>query len=272
MKAIYSLWTPPCRRDSPDGLRHGFRSVDAHLRMLALSMALSRRWFGRVELWADEWSAASVHRLVPGVETIVAFGELDGLPPGLWSMGKLAAQAAQREPWIHIDSDALFLADPHHVLQHDLAFQSVDEADARNYIKMARHFCKLGVPMPAEYALKPTDAIYNCGVVMDRVGALREVNETAVRVACQFADKFPQWDAGPTYLLEQGWQSAVARGLPVGMVLDRMDNECARAAGGFVHLFGGHKQSAELEEKVARRLHREFPAISRGLAARGSTA
>lgn len=262
MKAIYSLWTFPGNRGSLGGLRHRFGSPKAQLRMLALSMGYSLRWFGQVELWADEWSASVLDGLVPGARTVVAFKELDDLPAHLWSLGKLSAEVAQDGPYIHIDNDAMFVADPAPLISGwEVGFQSLDCGPLSFYTNAQRSMELHGVRVPASYRVRPDDRIYNCGILVDRAGVLRETTADIIAFARSHAAQLARCDAFATFLLEQGWQSAAVRGRPVGTLLNNpWDAEESKAAG-FIHLLDAWKRDPGYEAKVAARLEREFPAI-----------
>ena len=263
MKAIYSIWTPLRNRGSLAGLCHRFRTPGAHMRMLALTMAHSLRWFGRVELWADRWSASFLDGLVPGVRTIVAFDDLDGLPPCLWSLAKMSAQVAQDGPFIHIDNDALFVTDPTPLLRDwEVGFQSLDFAVFSAYSDAENDLLARGMPVPGRFRVRPGDRIYNCGIVVDRAGVLREPTAAIVDFARRHADQFERAKPFTTFLMEQGWQSAALRGRRVQVLLrNPWDQDEARAAG-FVHLLDAWKRDPGYEAKVAARLERDFPAIN----------
>ena len=262
MKAIYSLWTPLCHRGSLAGLCHRFRSTKAHLRMLALSMGYSLRWFGRVELLADEWSASVIDGLVPGVRIVPSFKELDDLPAGLWSLGKLSAELAQDGPYIHIDNDALFVADPGPLISGwEVGFQSLDCGPLSFYTNAERSMEAHGLRIPARYRVRPDERIYNCGIVVDRAGVLRETTAAIIGFARRHAARLARCDAFATFLLEQGWQSAAVRGRPVGTLLNNPWNAEESRTAGFVHLLDAWKRDPGYEARIAARLEREFPAI-----------
>lgn len=103
MRAVWSFWTKPWRA------RRGFgwSTEKHHLLAWVLSVECARRHYPDTHLVTDEEGARI---LVDGIglsfnRVSTELDELSNHDPDFWMLGKLKAYRAQRDPFIHLDTD-----------------------------------------------------------------------------------------------------------------------------------------------------------------------
>jgi hypothetical protein len=126
MRAVWSFWSVPHRaRTGPAWL-----SDYHHLLSWSFSVEQARKYFASTTLVTDsEGARLLVDRL--GLKFDEVSTDLDALvysDPAWWTLGKLYAYRAQREPFLHIDSDAFFFeALSPALLEAPLVAQSIEK-------------------------------------------------------------------------------------------------------------------------------------------------
>jgi len=165
-KAIYSFWSKPMNDTCV-----GFNSEKSFIECISISVMMSRKHFSKVELVTD----------IKGKELLIDKYKLPftsystELEEALvdihqkhWSIGKIYACKIQKEPFIHIDNDAIwFKKPPIELLTADACFQneeilSSDEGLAHSYNFMIDHLKdNYNYPDYIEIDEHP----YNCGIM-----------------------------------------------------------------------------------------------------------
>src|SRR5687767_1744547 len=103
MRAIWSFWSKPFARHH----HRVWASPRHHLFSWVLSVRTAVRHYGPAVLYTD---TAGAKLLVDRIglefdEVHTDLDALDAVDEGWWALGKLYAYRAQREPFVHIDSD-----------------------------------------------------------------------------------------------------------------------------------------------------------------------
>ena len=109
MKAIWSLWTKPLRKNR----KSIWISEKHHLLAWILSVETAKKHYSETALFTDSQGARILVEQL-GLEFTQVSTELDALEncdPSFWALGKVYTYRAQTEPFIHIDSD-VFLWKP----------------------------------------------------------------------------------------------------------------------------------------------------------------
>jgi hypothetical protein len=112
MKIVQSYWSKPILAESEAPQNRtwgGWPSVDFFYCSWALSCLQLRRFYNKLELVTDTPGAdllADALQL-PYTQVTTTLNELQDTHPGLWALGKLHAQLAQQEPFIHADGDVI---------------------------------------------------------------------------------------------------------------------------------------------------------------------
>jgi hypothetical protein len=109
MKLIYSLHIG--KNKSRNGLFCGFRNSEELLNSLLLSATVSGKHFSSCELYCDSEAVKLIEedgRLFPFTKINICFDELnDWLMPHNWGYSKVLAYSLQKEPFVHLDFDAI---------------------------------------------------------------------------------------------------------------------------------------------------------------------
>ena len=103
MRAIWSFWSKPFREHH----RLAWPSERHHLLSWVLSLRTAARHYRPTALYTDRAGASLLVDAI-GLEFDEVHTSLDALrsvDSGWWALGKLYAYHAQREPFVHIDSD-----------------------------------------------------------------------------------------------------------------------------------------------------------------------
>lgn len=164
-KAIYSFWSKPM-----DDTYVGFNSEKSFIECISISVMKCREHFSKVELITD----------IKGKELLIdkykipftsVSTELEEVMVGVnqkhWSLGKIYACKIQKEPFIHIDNDAIwFKKPPIELLTADACFQneevlSSSTALSNSYNFLIKHLEDHDYPDYIKVKRNP----YNCGIM-----------------------------------------------------------------------------------------------------------
>lgn len=281
MRAVWSFWSRPHAL-----YYHRFwHSERAHLLCWVLSVAQAARHFRETCLVTD---TAGARLLVDGLGlpfTSVSDGleqlNRTGADPQWWVLGKLAAYAAQRGPFLHLDADVIlwkplparlatapvFAQNPEHF---DLEDQSLYRAD-----QFARVVTASGGWLPEAwraYAARRRTAALCCGILGGTdVAFLRRYARLATAIITHPRNA-PAWERigiRDNILVEQYFLAACleAHGAGAGGIgylfpsSRHAFDPLAAAETGYTHLIGDAKADPGIAARLERRVRAEHPAL-----------
>lgn len=250
--AVMSLWTPPGALAKPgEALRW------------SLATCLLKRQFARLRLVTDAAGAKWARALgLPFDEITIELDSLDPALSALWALGKIAAYAVMREPFLHFDADVFLwrALEPHllaapFVAQHPTLWMP-EEAEAL-----------LGWDLPATWrtALVERKSLeWNFGVFGGH--AWGAIGEHYREVLAVLAHNLPRVAAhNPSMLCRWLEQWSLARLAPfadVACLFAHPRDTATRASGFFDHWVGTAKHTEPYIARVAAALTREWPGQS----------
>ena len=285
MRAVWSLWTKPMR--APRG--SGWLDERYHMLSWILSLQTARRYFDRVCLVTDdEGRRLLVDEL--GLRFDEVSTELQALElhdPALWAIGKLYAYRAQREPFVHVDSDVyLWNALPRAFLDAPVlavypefftyGTWPYECASLKSSVNAAGGWLpdELDAFVPVGGRLRAE----NCGLVGgQQVDFLSYYADQAIRLI-EHPRNRAAWGvrrslADDMLIFEQHMLAACidyhrARpglrfdGVEIRYLFGGYDDAAERADDvGFTHLLAGFKRMPVLLERVEARVARDYPAL-----------
>jgi hypothetical protein len=200
MKLIYSLHIGKNR--SRNGDFCGYRNKEELLNSLLLSSAISSKHFTGCELYCDTEGAELIKkdgREFPFTNIFICFDELNNwLEPRNWAYAKILAYSLQKEPFIHLDSDAIIWDGvPPQLLKMKFIFQQREVTANREhgfYTQLYNQTKNIGL-LPEEASYFPEHA-FNMGVF----GCLSQAHLPVVK---------KYFDVVTNYLLKQQSMSGV---------------------------------------------------------------
>jgi hypothetical protein len=185
MKLVYSLYIGKDTRHN--GEFCGYRSSDDLLDSLLLSSTVSSKHFVKCELYCNSGVVELLKedgRQFPFTDIIVCFDYLDDwLQLHNWAYPKLVTYSMQKEPFIHLDSDAI-LGDglPRGLLDKKLIFQQKEVIAAGKYTYYHKLYdeAKLLNLLPAITRFRPDFAM--------NMGLFGCMQSTALPLVKQYCD------------------------------------------------------------------------------------
>lgn len=285
MQAVWSFWSKPFLAHR----RHTWLSDKDHLLSWILSVGTARLHYAPVILYTDD---AGARMLIDGIgleftRVVTSLNALDGHDAGWWAAGKLCAYAAQREPFIHIDSDVylwqplspgivsapLFAQNP----EPFIPGQSYYQPEAIEHALDAGS----GGWLPPEWTWYRTSGIeqrgVGCGVFGgNRVDFIRHYAAQALRmiehgpnqIAWQELNKPDHMIVLEQYLLAAciehhcGRDDSAYRDIGISYVFSSFDEafDAERAErSGYTHLIANAKRNPEIASDLEARVAEEYP-------------
>lgn len=278
MRAVWSFWTKPFAAHHAQAWLTGTH----HLLAWVLSVGAAARHYPSTALVTDDEGA---RLLVDGLGlefTSVSTGlnALDADDPAWWVLGKLWTYRAQREPFVHIDSD-VFLWKP---LPPRLSAAPVLAQNPERFPSTGDSWYR---PAPCDAALRaaggwlPEEWTWYtsrrisravcCGILGGNDTAfLSDYADRAMRMVRDPRNR-RAWRAlggvvGDNILVEQYFLAACLeyRGVEIACLFPSADaafDEAAASQAGYTHLIGAAKTNPALLARLERRVRREYPAL-----------
>jgi hypothetical protein len=277
MRAVWSYWSVPYRD------RRGFswRQERTHALSWILSVELARRHFTTTALHTDDDGARFlIDQLgLPFDHVSNSLNALRDQDPDWWMLGKLRTYADQREPFVHIDSDAyLFKPLPERILSAPLLAQN-PEPIGPGMIWYDVEACEVAIRSRGDGHIPPEWIWYRtfvpaqlqraacCGIFGGyRLDFIHAYAHTVLGLLQNPAnrdafDHIPhKRDFNPFF--EQYLLAACAarRKLEIAYLFESLD-DWLHSAGvmGFTHLMADAKRDATVEARIESRVARDYP-------------
>lgn len=216
-KAIYSFWTKPMNDSFV-----GFNSEKSLIECISISVMMSRKHFSKVELITDiKGKELLIDKYkLPFTSYSTELEEaLADINQKHWSIGKIYACKIQKEPFIHIDNDAIwFKKPPIELLTADACFQN-EEFLSNGQIFGSYNFLlsHLIDNHNYPYYIKNNENPYNCGVMgFNRLEHLENWWQDSLKYI-DYIDSYFQEDydkdphLGPPLIFEQYYIGCLCR-------------------------------------------------------------
>lgn len=288
MRAVWSFWSKPYAAS-----RHGtWLSEKHHLLSWALSLQTASRHYRPTVLYTDD---AGARLLVDraGLEfdqVVTSLNALSRHDPEWWATGKLYAYRAQRQPFVHIDSDVyLWRRLPEHLERAPLLAQNPEFfTPGASYYEPETCEAALAADgggwLPEEWRWYRASARgqrgENCGIFGGQridfirhyaTQALRTVEDPANRRSWQTLDR----KSNHTVVLEQYLLAACIdyhRGraespycdIDIAYLFESMDDAFFSDKAvqfGYTHLIANAKRDPEVAQLLERRVAADWPAL-----------
>jgi hypothetical protein len=276
MRAVWSLWSSPLRRESSPWLHER-----GHWLSWILSVETARRHYAEVALVAD---SAAAHILTEelGLSFNHVSTELDalaGVDPHWWAIGKLYAYRAQREPFVHIDADVFLWKRLPAIVEYAPILAQSPEAVFDNSLyqpeRLAQRFeAKMGaVPEPWRwYLARGYQTAACCGIMgANDIECVQAYTELALNIALDPRHQ-AIWEGEDLqqhmlfieqYLLNATveYRRAHRTGgndVRIQYLFPSGSFERAEEAG-YTHLIAGAKRNAALLDRLEEVVRRDYP-------------
>jgi hypothetical protein len=285
MRAVWSFWSAPYRAH----YHRQWRSQKHHLLSWILSVGCAARHYPDTRLVTDSEGA---RLLVDALR--LPFRDIDLRLDGLaaaardsewWVLGKLAAYAAQSEPFVHLDNDVfLWKALPAAVTaapvfaQNPEVFYFEDQSLYR-LEPFLRGIAARGGWLPREwswYARRRGNRALCCGILGGRdVAFIRHYAELAMRIIVHPRNQavWPELGVRDNILVEQYFLAACLEfhrqapasphaGLAAATLFASSAeafDAAAAARAGYTHLIGDAKADRGIADRLVRRVASEYP-------------
>lgn len=287
MLAVWSFWSPPFRAHH----RRAWKSEFHHLLSWVLSVESAARHYPRTLLVTDDEGARVLvdELALPFTTVSTALTQLRDADPGWWVLGKLWTYRAQREPFVHLDSDVFLwkplpsrLANAPVCAQSPEWFPRTPDSWYRPMLYDEAISAAAGwVPEEWRWASSEEFSQAVCcgflgGTAVDFIAyyadlAIRMIEHPGNRVA---------WDAlgspiSDNILVEQyllaaclgfhrGRPGSHYRDIDVAYLFESSEvafDEASAARAGYTHLIGGAKRSPALMRRLETRVERDYPEL-----------
>jgi hypothetical protein len=214
MKCVYSFWSKPFLANIKPALNvqpavntglnsyAGFSRFEDFLHSWVLSVELSARHYGEVELVTDTYGKALLADRLQLPFSAVRTA-MDQVPAHVsarhWSLSKIVAYALQTTPFVHVDADVyLWKRLPARLEAAPVFAQNTDSHVWLNFHYTEAYFLmyKFLTVLPADFTYTPRvfhpwDTAICCGILGGRDWQLlRGVAQQAVEVLCGEANKY----------------------------------------------------------------------------------
>ena len=259
-KVIYSHWSKPAKDKYV-----GFNSKEAFADCARLSIIYSRKWFDKVELITDKKGFEFLidDLKLPFTDVKIELDKLNHIGSTHWAIGKLYSCKMQKEPFMHLDFDAIwFKKPPDHVLMAGVGFQNkeFDKEFHWFYKPLMDEAKNWGLSVKANF-----DRIlaFNCGfMVFNDRSFLDEWFVYALEYIGQY-DKYHDNNADiihcSSIIFEQFFLANLCEYYGTNSVAlkdDWIDDETAEKYG-YTHLISVSKRNKSVEEKIHKRVLKE---------------
>jgi hypothetical protein len=286
VRAVWSFWSKPFREHH----RRVWLTEQHHLFAWVLSVETARQHYQDCSLFTDEEGARLLvdGLRLPFTHVSTALNALAHAHSDWWALGKLMTYGAQREPFVHIDSDVFLWKRLPQALEQAPVFAQNPETfpfDAGSWYRPTQLDDALRAAdgwAPPEWHWSVASRRNNaacCGIFGGSdLGFVTYYADLAVRmiehprnqiVWANRADNICDNILVEQYLLlacldfhRQHPGSAYA-GVEIGYLFassdEAFDDEAAALAG-YTHLIGGAKSNVELARRLEARVQRDYPA------------
>lgn len=286
MRAVWSFWSRPHSL-----FYHGFwHSERAHLLCWVLSVTRAAAHFPQTCLVTD---TAGARLLVDelGLPFTTVSDELErlnrtGADPQWWVLGKLAAYAAQSEPFLHLDADVILWKPlPSHLASAPVVAQNPEHFDLEDQTlyradQFIRTIAECGGWLPDEwhsYAVRRRTAALCCGILggtdVDFLGHYAR-RATEIIMHPRNASAWERIGIRDNILVEQYFLAACldaeasrgGRGMAdrVGYLFPSSSHAfdpLAAEEAGYTHLIGDAKADPGIAERLEQRIRAEHPVL-----------
>ena len=252
-KAIYSFWTKPM-----NDTFFGFNSEKVLIECMALSVGLCRRYFSKVELVTDlKGKELLIDKYnLPFTSVSIELEEgLSGIDEKHWSIGKIYACKIQKEPFIHIDNDVIWVKrPPDYLLKADACFQSIESGYAQ-YQFLLNHAINNYKDKP-DYKWDENIA-YCCGIVgFNKLEHLETWWQDSLEyidyIDSYFKEEYDTWHELPCLIFEQFYIKNICNinNYDVQFVHEEYVNKETAVRLGYTHLISTSKRNKYVEELI----------------------
>jgi len=259
-KAIYSFWTKPM------GDKYvGFRSEKSLIECFSISVMMSRKHFSKVELVTDiKGKELLIDKYkLPFTSVSTELEEaLKDINKRHWSIGKIYACKIQKEPFIHIDNDAIwFKKPPIELLKADACFQNeeVDE-EGNSYDYLIKHAKDNYTDCSNYINWNRISGIYgyNCGIIgFNRLEHLDTWWQVALEyidyIDSYFGKEYDTWSELPCLIFEQFYIVSICDKFNYDVKFikkDFVDDDTSKLLG-YTHLMAASKRSENVEQLLS---------------------
>ena len=127
-KIIYSLWTKPLK---VNGGSMGFNSLDDFFQTFIFSVNVAKQHSNNIHFYTDDYGIKLLKpfkKYFPFTQVHNILNEMDWLPLQWWAFPKLYVYSLQKEPFMHLDNDAILWEKiPNNIKdKHDIVCQSFE--------------------------------------------------------------------------------------------------------------------------------------------------
>jgi len=285
MKIVQSLWSKPRKKNGAGGFAAADSCGWADRKYNYFSWALSalqlRKYYDKLELVTDrEGAELLINKLeLPYTEVKVVLDVLNQYPADLFAVGKIYTYSLQKEPFLHIDGDAIIWEKFSDELERSPLFcQSREEGGffdayySKSFYSMVRHLRYFPEILHESVAKYGRIRAINAGIIggndLDFFRAYTSGAFEFIDRNLEHLDKIEIESSNAVF--EQFLFKAMAeqQGKDIRYLLTDMDavmNDIVDFSGvpsrwTFIHLYGEHKRVKYLLDCLEYRLQREHPA------------
>lgn len=260
-KVVYSQWSKPAKEEFI-----GFNSKEAFANCAELSVLNSKKWFDKVELVTDEkgYKFLIEDLQLPFTNVVVKLDKINNIDKVHWALGKVEACVMQKEPFMHLDFDAIwFKKPPTRILKSKMAFQNCEA----NFNGIHGFYRPLLDEAKEKYKLPLCDNIVdwdkilavNCGFMVFNTDKLFKQWKKMVYEYIEQWDKHHKYGVMtecPSLIFEQVFLYWLAEHYKIE--LNYLDYEWVNPElalkYGYTHLIAESKRRSNIEELVEKKL------------------
>ena len=252
--AIYSFWSKPMNDSYV-----GFSSEKYLIECMTISVMLSRNYFSEVKLITDikgKQLLIDKHKIPFTSVSTELEDALSGIDKKHWSIGKIYACKLQKKPFIHIDTDVIWVKrPPDYLLTADACFQNT-EHNYTQYPFLLNHAIENYNDRP-NYDWNKNIA-YCCGIIgFNKLDHLETWWEESLRyieyIDSYFKDEYSTWGEMTCLIFEQFYILNICNinKYDVKFISElEVDNDTATRLG-YTHLIGSSKRSKYVENLIS---------------------
>ena len=251
-KVVYSYWSKPANDKNV-----GFNSEQAFGNCAKLSVLKSKKWANKVELVTDKnGKKLLINKLkLPFDKVVICLDNLNHIDKKHWAIGKLYACSLQKEPFMHLDFDAIwFKKPPNKILQADACFQNWEkDTNVHKYYKKLINICK-NTPELKMHKFSKFDKIdaLCCGFMgfnkLDKIKLWYDLALDYIEKAGVKTNK----SLIPSIMFEQYYISNLLNYFKINVETlgdDWVEEDLAKKVG-YTHLIAESKRNKDIEQKI----------------------
>ena len=258
-KVVYSYWSKPSK-----GKNVGFNSIKAFSNCATLSVLNSKKWFDKVELVTDKKGyKLLIDKLKLPFDTVVVdLDKLNNIDKKHWAIGKLHACSIQKEPFMHLDFDAIwFKKPPEKILKAKACFQNWETNQYTHvFYKPLMKLCKKTPELKIhKYCdFKEINALC-CGFIgFNDLSKIKLWYDLALDYIEKAGNKKQEISS---IMFEQYFISNILKyfKIPVTTLGENWVEEDLAKKVGYTHLIANSKREKHIEDKIKEKLKNTLP-------------